>query len=72
MIKKSALISLKCVYLTRVFPKKKKKMKQKQIRWKGETDKFTTVVEDFNTVLSATDWSSGRKSGYILSGKHSP
>lgn len=42
-----------------------KKMRQKLIKLKGETDKFTTIVGAFNTVLSATDRSSDRKSGYI-------
>lgn len=50
-----------CVPNNRVF----KKMRQKLIKLKGETDKFTTIVGGFNTVLSATDRSSDRKSGYI-------
>lgn len=62
MIKESILISLKCVFLTIECPKK---MRQKLIKLKGETDKFTTIVGAFNTVLSATDRSSDRKSGYI-------
>ena len=66
--------SLMCIPNKSVSKKKKKKkerkMRQKLIRWKGKIDKFITVAEDFNTVLSATDWPSGRKSEYLLPEKH--
>lgn len=60
--------SLMCMPNKSVYQKKKKR--QKLIRWKGKIDKFITVAEDFNTVLSATDWPSGRKSEYLLPEKH--